>query len=108
MLFVVPSCLAVLPALACRAAARIRPLLSSTHIADALWRESQVHGVTIASLPANAVSYYESGDVSVVFSIPSVSVLATSTQSGERGCIRAGRVRNHCARADALCAFRSA
>lgn len=34
---------------------------------------TQVHGVTIASLPANAVSYYESGDVSVAFSIPSGS-----------------------------------
>jgi hypothetical protein len=34
---------------------------------------SQVHGVTIGSLPANAVSYYESGDVSVIFSIPTVS-----------------------------------
>ena len=29
--------------------------------------------MTIGSLPANAVSYYESGDVSVVFSIPSGS-----------------------------------
>ena len=32
---------------------------------------TQVHGVNIGSLPAEAVSYYESGDVSVVFSIPS-------------------------------------
>lgn len=32
-----------------------------------------MHGVTISSLPANAVSYYEAGDVSVVFSIPSGS-----------------------------------
>ena len=29
--------------------------------------------MTIGSLPANAVSYYESGDVSVIFSIPTVS-----------------------------------
>ena len=34
---------------------------------------TQVHGVNIASLPAEAVSYYESGDVSVIFSIPSGS-----------------------------------
>ena len=38
--------------------------------------------MTIGSLPANAVSYYESGDVSVVFSIPSGSgnVLYLGTQ----------------------------
>jgi len=34
---------------------------------------TQVHGVSIASLPAGAVSYYESGDVSVIFSIPAGS-----------------------------------
>jgi len=32
---------------------------------------TQVHGVQISSLPREAVSYYEAGDVSVVFSIPS-------------------------------------
>eukprot|EP00960_Hanusia_phi_P048465 758959-Hanusia_phi.AAC.4 len=34
---------------------------------------TSVHGVAISSLPAEAVSYYESGDVSVMFSIPSGS-----------------------------------
>ena len=34
---------------------------------------TQVHGVSIASLPSEAVSYYESGDVSVLFSIPAGS-----------------------------------
>ena len=34
---------------------------------------TSVHGVSISSLPSNAVSLYESGDVSVVFSIPSGS-----------------------------------
>ena len=38
-----------------------------------MFGDGQVHGVTISSLPANAVSYYEAGDVSVVFSIPSGS-----------------------------------
>uniref|UniRef100_A0A6T8N202 Uncharacterized protein n=2 Tax=Hemiselmis andersenii TaxID=464988 RepID=A0A6T8N202_HEMAN len=32
---------------------------------------TQVHGVALASLPADAKSYYEAGDVSVVFEIPS-------------------------------------
>lgn len=32
---------------------------------------TQVHGVSLASLPAEARSYYEAGDVSVVFEIPS-------------------------------------
>lgn len=31
----------------------------------------QVHGVAIPSLPRNAISYYEAGDVSVIFEIPS-------------------------------------
>jgi hypothetical protein len=31
----------------------------------------QVHGVAIASLPREAKSYYEAGDVSVIFEIPS-------------------------------------
>eukprot|EP00286_Rhodomonas_abbreviata_P014239 CAMPEP_0181318704 /NCGR_PEP_ID=MMETSP1101-20121128/17152_1 /TAXON_ID=46948 /ORGANISM="Rhodomonas abbreviata, Strain Caron Lab Isolate" /LENGTH=433 /DNA_ID=CAMNT_0023426199 /DNA_START=9 /DNA_END=1311 /DNA_ORIENTATION=+ len=32
---------------------------------------TQVHGVAISSLPREAISYYEAGDVSVVFEIPS-------------------------------------